>query len=132
MEKEKFPRADAEKLAEHLKIASGCNLGSLCERWIIAGSIRRKKAFVSDVEVVYIPRMEEKKPAATVQMNFEFVPSEVGKVSALKEELDALIEKGVLEKRIFEKGKTMACTTGGVCRFRNALDDAPWRGGRWM
>jgi hypothetical protein len=27
---------------------------------------------------------------------------------------------------------SLACTTGGVCRFRNALDDAPWRGGRWM
>lgn len=106
-EKEKFPRSDAEKLAEQLKSASGYNLASFCERWEIAGSIRRKKAFVSDVEVVYIARMVPKKSASTSQQDFGFIPSEVGKVSALKEELDALIERGILEKRIFKKGKTM-------------------------
>jgi len=88
--------------------ATGNNLASFCERWEIAGSIRRKKAFVSDVEVVYIARMVEKKPAGTVQMGFDFLPPEDGeKVSAMKEEIDALIEKGILEKRIFEQGQTM-------------------------
>lgn len=104
MEKEKFPRDAATKLADELMSATGNNLGSFCERWIIAGSIRRDKAFVSDVEVVYIPRMVAKKTAPTGQQEFGFLPSVV---SALKEELDALIEKGILEKRIFEKGQTM-------------------------
>ena len=107
MDKEKFPRADAEKLAARLMDSSGHNLGCFCERWKIAGSIRRKKRLVGDIEVVYIPRMVEKKPASTVQQDFGFLSSEVEKVAALKEELDALIEKGILEKRIFEKGQTM-------------------------
>jgi DNA polymerase/3'-5' exonuclease PolX len=52
-----------------------------CERIEIAGSIRRKKTTVKDIELVYIPKME-------------------GSNNALLLELDALVFTGVIEKRL--------------------------------
>lgn len=55
-QKKKFPRADAIAVAKEMVAA----LKSCCveERLVIAGSLRRGKAFVGDVEVLLIPKFE--------------------------------------------------------------------------
>lgn len=53
MAKVPIPRADAEKAAAEIMEI----LGPVCKKWIIAGSIRRKKPMVSDVEILYIPEI---------------------------------------------------------------------------
>ena len=53
MSKTKYPRADAlavaKELCDHLK--------PYCQRLIVAGSLRRRKAEVGDVEILYVPTM---------------------------------------------------------------------------
>lgn len=49
--KEKFPLAQAEAIAAELVV----HLGDFCDKIIIAGSIRRKKQEVGDIELLYIP-----------------------------------------------------------------------------
>lgn len=52
--KQRYPLADAEAVAfQILFFLSPC-----CERICIAGSIRRRKATVGDIEIVYVPKME--------------------------------------------------------------------------
>lgn len=109
-EKEKFPRADAEKLADHL-MALRYKLGDFSERWTIAGSIRRKKAFVSDVEVVYIPIFDErpKKVEPSAQMDLGIAPKEpeMEEFAYLDEAIEVLIGEGILEKRRKKDGAVM-------------------------
>jgi DNA polymerase/3'-5' exonuclease PolX len=52
MSKTKYPRADALKVAKEL-----CDLMKpLCERLVVAGSLRRRKPEVGDVEILFIPQ----------------------------------------------------------------------------
>lgn len=52
----KFPRTQALAVAEELVAA----LRPACERLEIAGSLRRGKAEVGDVEILFVPRVEER------------------------------------------------------------------------
>ena len=52
--KTKFPREAALAVARELTVA----LTPLCERMIFAGSLRRLKPEVGDIEVVFIPKIE--------------------------------------------------------------------------
>lgn len=52
-DKQKYPRAAAIAVAREIVAA----LKGACDRIIIAGSLRRQKPEVSDVEVVYVPRL---------------------------------------------------------------------------
>lgn len=52
--KTRFPRALALDVARELVAA----LKPVCDRLVIAGSLRRRKTEVGDVEVLYIPRFE--------------------------------------------------------------------------
>lgn len=53
-EKKKWPRAEAEAVARELVQA----LEPSCEQIVIAGSIRRRKELVGDIELVYIPKFK--------------------------------------------------------------------------
>lgn len=53
-EKVKFPRANAISVAREV---ASC-LKPVCERILVAGSLRRGKAEVGDVELLYIPKVE--------------------------------------------------------------------------
>lgn len=55
--KQKFPRAAALAAAKELCDA----IKPHCERLIVAGSLRRRKEFVGDVEILFIPKFIEKK-----------------------------------------------------------------------
>jgi DNA polymerase/3'-5' exonuclease PolX len=51
-DKPKFPRADALRAAKEI-----CDsLKPVCERLIVAGSLRRRKEYVGDVEILFVPR----------------------------------------------------------------------------
>jgi DNA polymerase/3'-5' exonuclease PolX len=58
MTKIRFPLADAEIVARDLLVA----LAPACERIEIAGSIRRRRPDVGDVEIVYVPRWQTDVP----------------------------------------------------------------------
>lgn len=55
-QKTKHPAAKARALAEQIV----ATLRPLCERIEIAGSLRRGKQTVGDVEILYVPRMEDR------------------------------------------------------------------------
>lgn len=51
-----FPLEQAQSVAEELK----AGLAPVCERIEIAGSIRRRKPIVGDIELLFIPKLEER------------------------------------------------------------------------
>lgn len=55
--KTRYPRAEALKVAAELCQA----LKPACDRLIVAGSLRRGKLDVGDVEILYIPKFEDRK-----------------------------------------------------------------------
>lgn len=76
-------------LAEGRRIAAAlvAEFAPACHRIEIAGSIRREKPEVSDIEIVAIPRTQEKeKPAAQVSL---FEPSAVERINLLWERIEA-------------------------------------------
>lgn len=64
-------------------------LEPVCERLLVAGSLRRRKAEVGDIELVFIPRTEP----------FPVSLFEIGERSLADPLLEALVRDGVLEKR---------------------------------
>lgn len=55
--KRRFPAATAIAVSEELCAA----LAPVCERWAVAGSLRRGKAEVGDIEILFIPRFEKRR-----------------------------------------------------------------------
>lgn len=53
--KTRFPAAEAARIAEMLRV----DLVPYCHRVIVAGSLRRGRAEVGDIELVFIPRVEQ-------------------------------------------------------------------------
>lgn len=86
--KTKFPRADALAVAKELCAA----LKPITERLIVAGSLRRRKAEVGDVEILYIPKFE---PRPNTQ-DFFAGPISTNLVDEL---LEKLLAAGTLAKR---------------------------------
>lgn len=70
------------------------------ERIIVAGSIRRKRPWPRDIDIVAIPKFGE------VEKDAWFAPIKV-KTSLLQARVDELIEKGVVKRRVKSDGKTM-------------------------
>lgn len=91
MSKTKLPLQTAEALAQKIKES----LSPGCKRIEIAGSIRRKKAQVGDIEIVAIPEMI---PAPCAQLSLMGDEPEV--VSKLDQVIEALLE----EKPHFTRG----------------------------
>lgn len=89
-EKKKWRAADAILLASVLKTL----IGQYCERIEIAGSLRRQKEWVGDIELLYIPRFEERPDGL-----FDKKP-----VSLVDECLDAMLKAGELQKRPSKTG----------------------------
>ena len=86
---QKFPLAVARKVGDRLIEA----LAPACSRLAVAGSIRREKAEVGDVEIVYIPK------TATVPNPEALFGDESMQVNAVDLVLKQLIEQGSLAKR---------------------------------
>lgn len=99
-DKKKFPLEVAHPVARWMEAA----LAIETKRIIIAGSIRRAKPMVGDIEILYIPEFGYKlgppKPGDL------FPQPETYLANLVDEKLDRLIEEGVLEKRLNLKKQT--------------------------
>lgn len=93
--KTKYPRAVALEVVRGLMpyLQPACEEG----RFIIAGSLRRRKLEVGDIEILYIPRVAEV-PA-------DFFSTEL--VDLVDKVLEQLLAKGVIEKRTNVKGSAV-------------------------
>jgi len=91
--KTKFPRAAALAVAKELCDA----LRPVTERLIVAGSLRRQKDEVGDVEILFVPKLE------TVRDGL-FDVKQISQVDAV---LDRLLAAGVLAKRLNANGSVM-------------------------
>jgi DNA polymerase/3'-5' exonuclease PolX len=94
----KHPRALALEVARQLTAA----FRELCEpeRFIFAGSLRRMKPEVGDIEVVYVPRVEVLPDPNDLLGN----PIPTVRFNRL---LEDYLKSGVLQKRVGEKGGTV-------------------------
>ena len=102
----KFPLAAALSLADEMMLPSGHNLGAACVKWQIAGSIRRKKPLVSDIEIIFIPRLRAV-PPPQLELGMDDLPSIPLMVSLMDERLNELMRKGILAMRKSSSGSTM-------------------------
>lgn len=84
--KKRFPRAAAIQVAREMVDA----LKPHCHRIIVAGSLRRQKSEVGDVEILYIPK--------TVKTKVDLLMSAVISVADL--EIDRMEKDGILSKRL--------------------------------
>jgi DNA polymerase/3'-5' exonuclease PolX len=86
----KYPRAYAIEVARELCTV----LEPFVDRLIVAGSLRRRKSHVGDVEILYIPKFEVR--------SFDLFDSRP--VNLVDEKLEALLGAGTLEKRLSRIG----------------------------
>lgn len=117
----RFKLTDALPVAEHLvSLLKPC-----CERVEIAGSVRRGKVWVKDVEIVAVPRM--------VGASTDLFGDPVDPQSAVKARLDHMAEAGEIEKRVGNDGGTCwgvrhqrAVYMGVPVDFFSVLPPASW------
>lgn len=93
-DKQRYARVIALRVAKELCEA----LKPACDRLILAGSLRRKKADVGDIEILYIPKKQWR-----AKQDF-FDQQEC---NLADEVIERLLRECVLEKRVNVKGKTM-------------------------
>lgn len=90
MSKTKFPRAEAMAVAAEL--CREMTLAGVSERLIVAGSLRRRKPEVGDIEILYIPK------TVMQQDPNELLPKLVA-VNQVDVLLDDWLRRGVIAKR---------------------------------
>lgn len=81
----KWPIVQAIRVANELSLG----LSHCCHRIMMVGSIRRCKPFVSDIELLYIPRFRERQA--------DLLSTE--KVNEVDEKLNEWLKSGLIEKR---------------------------------
>ena len=93
-EKVRYPAALAGRLATKIVEV----LRPFCQRIEVAGSLRRRKAEVGDIEILYIPRMTRvRNPEA-------LFGDELIELNAVDLELAEMLKEGSLEKRLNVNG----------------------------
>lgn len=88
--KQRWPRAVALEVADALR----ARLKPFCDELMVAGSIRRRKPTVGDIELLYIPRFAER-PADLFTTK---------QVSLADEEIERMLADGTLTKRLSKAG----------------------------
>lgn len=83
--KSKIPFREAMAVAAELQRA----LEPFCERIAIAGSLRRRKPFVGDIEILFVPKMEERQADM-----FTTAPADLA-----GEAIDRMLASGEISKR---------------------------------
>lgn len=97
--KPKIPREQALKVARTLYDI----LSPFCERCKVVGSLRRGKRTVSDIELLYIPKMA---PDPETFFNALLGDTAASMISMADLTLDRLVKDGVLAKRLSSAGTT--------------------------
>jgi DNA polymerase/3'-5' exonuclease PolX len=93
-------------------------IGSACARHEVAGSVRRRKSLVGDIEHVCIGRKVEATAAGVMF---------VDEVDALLVRLDDLVADGTIEKQIKSDGKTRWGERYRACLYRGVPHEV-WMG----
>lgn len=96
VEKRKFPRAAALTVVRELLV----ELQPACEKVVVAGSLRRRKQQVGDIEFVYVPRMVKMADPE------DFFGKQIT-VNAVDVLLAKWIAEGTIGRRLNAKGSTM-------------------------
>lgn len=89
----KYPRAKALAVAEQLQTI----LSAVCEKIVIAGSIRRNKPLVGDIEILFIPKLAWK-PDPTDLFG------KVVQVNLADAVVQSLLADGIIEQRLKDDG----------------------------
>jgi DNA polymerase/3'-5' exonuclease PolX len=92
-DKVRYPRSDAMAVAKELCAA----LKPVTEKLVVAGSLRRRKPMVGDVEILFVPKM--------IEVKFDLFNTL--KVSAADAYLEQMLKAAVLKKRLNAKGHSM-------------------------
>ena len=88
--KVKIPRAEAVSVAREI-----CQiLRAVCDRLIVAGSLRRRKAWVGDVEILYVPKFATEPDGLF----------DTKEVNLADRALEAFLAAGILKKRTNVEG----------------------------
>lgn len=93
--KVKYPAADALAVAKVLCDA----LKPVTERLICAGSLRRRKPMVGDVEILYIPKLEPLKEFRQGDLLGGEFAQPINQTNMADLAINALIARGVLDQR---------------------------------
>lgn len=105
-DKPRFPNATGMRVAAELCRA----LKPACERLVVAGSLRRRRPTIGDVEILYISRTETRPDPADLFRNVQVI---------LVDEVIATLENaGVLERRTNTKGSEMFGEKNKLMRHR--------------
>ena len=99
--KTKFPRAAALAVAKELCDA----LKPVTARLIVAGSLRRRKAEVGDVEILFVPTLEASRPKQFALLDWAGDPMVM--INCAEVVLSGLLARGVLAKRKNVNGSAM-------------------------
>jgi DNA polymerase/3'-5' exonuclease PolX len=89
--KPRFSNREATEAAQEITAA----LRGACRHLEIAGSLRRQKPHVGDIEILHVPIFEDRR--------IELFPESV---NLADEAIERLLQKGVIGKRPLAKGKT--------------------------
>ena len=100
-DKPKFPRAVAMEVAAELCRA----LKSCTMQLVVAGSLRRRKAMVGDVEILYEPIQVVRQPAQAALLTELEDPAK--KIPLVDLQLAFLLDEGVLKRRLNRCGSVM-------------------------
>lgn len=95
--KPKFPREEALEVAQEIYD----RLLPFCERCKVVGSLRRGKRFVSDIEILFIPKMA---PDPTTFFDALLGTGEAKMISMAETVINRLEKDGFLKKRLSETG----------------------------
>ena len=124
-EKEKVALAKAEQIAKEVL----CLLNNHCQRVEIAGSIRRKKAEVGDIEILAIPKFKRVTPEGELLL----INGEVEE-NITERRIQELLDKRILAPRLKINGtktmgprvKLMTHTTSGIAVDIFLCDESGW------
>ena len=105
-DKPRFPNQIGMKVAAELCAA----LKPVCDKIIVAGSLRRRKATVGDVEILYIGKSEVRQDPDDMFANIT--------VNLADETITALEKSGVLERRKNKNGSEMYGPKNKLMRHR--------------
>jgi DNA polymerase/3'-5' exonuclease PolX len=105
-QKPRFDNAVGMKVAAELCAA----LKPVCERLVVAGSLRRRKTTVGDAEILYIGKTEERQDPADMFASIT--------VNLADEVIAALEKSGVLERRKNVNGSEMYGAKNKLMRHR--------------
>lgn len=105
--KVKYPRSMALEVAREL--VGALRLAS--ERIIVAGSLRRRKSEVGDVEIVYIPRQ--------MAVQTGLFETDTERVNVAESVLEDLLAKGVISKRLNTHGSEIWGERNKLARHNN-------------